>query len=120
MEKSNSIRPKKKGLKMSYTSVYAIYKTKVTPIAELKNGTLTGLAIWDYISQRCWGRDFNLFADGLDGSDFWALWKSSLLSRNEQAVILSTYAIPISIYLLMRVISFFLYSSSKQGLFPFL
>ena len=72
---------------MSHTSVYALYKTKVTCLEQLKNSHGSGPAIWDYISVKLRGRNFDMFND--DG--FWPLWKDMRLSDNERAVLLSTY-----------------------------
>ena len=72
---------------MSYTSVYSVYKTKATCLAELRNSHGSAPAIWDYISIKCTGEKFPMFNP--DG--FWKLWKDPCLSENERAVLLSTY-----------------------------
>jgi len=74
---------------MSSTSVYAIYKTKASHIDEYHNGHGSGPAIWDYISMKLTGQEFQMFGDDLDS--FWKSWKDKRLSRNEKAVLLSTY-----------------------------
>lgn len=73
---------------MSYTSLYAIYKTKAVCIKELQNGWGTGPSVWDYISVKCNGDHFNIHGDD---DKFWDLWKDSRLSDDERAVLLSTY-----------------------------
>lgn len=73
---------------MSYTSVYAIYKTKAVCLTELKNGHGSGPAMWDYIAMKCTGKNLPMFGD-VDW--FWKLWKDERLSKNEKAVLLSTY-----------------------------
>ncbi len=73
---------------MSYTSVYAVYKTKATNLKELRNGYGSGSAIWDYIALKLTGKKLPMF-DKLDW--FWPLWKDPRLNDNERAVLLSTY-----------------------------
>lgn len=72
---------------MSCTTVYAIFKTKVNVVSELKNSHGSGPAIWNYISIKLTGEKFNFF----NSSNFWPLWKHKHLSKNERAVLLSTY-----------------------------
>lgn len=73
---------------MSYTTTYQLYKTKVVPIREHRNGHGSGPAIWDYISVKLRGHPFS-YSD--NDADFWPLYKDSRLDRDEQAVLLSTY-----------------------------
>lgn len=73
---------------MSYTSVYAVYKTKATSLSEFGNGHGSGPAIWDYISIKLFKRKFSCFGDN---DEFWKSYKDNRLSRNEKAVLLSTY-----------------------------
>jgi hypothetical protein len=75
---------------MSSTSLYAVYKTKANHLSEYRNGHGSGPAIWDYISEKCFGERFNMF-DTEKEEKFWALWKDPRLTRNEKAVLLSTY-----------------------------
>lgn len=72
---------------MSRTTTFALYKTKVTAIAEHRNGHGSGPAIWDYASLKALGKKMDLFnSDG-----FWSCWKSPLLDDDEKAVLLFTY-----------------------------
>ena len=72
---------------MSTTAVYALFKTKVICIGEFHNGHGSGPAIWNYISEKLYGEKFNMF----DDNKFWPSYKSAKLSRDEKAVLLSTY-----------------------------
>jgi hypothetical protein len=72
---------------MSYTSVYAVYKTKASCLCELRNGHGSGPAIWDYIALKLTGK--RLPIGNVDW--FWKLWKDERLSENEKAVLISTY-----------------------------
>lgn len=72
---------------MSYTSVYELYRTKVSRISELQNSHGSAPAIWDYVSKKLTGENFNFF----NADSFWSLWKDEKLSENEKAVLLSTY-----------------------------
>ncbi|MCP5244820.1 MAG: hypothetical protein H6937_02170 [Burkholderiales bacterium] len=72
---------------MSYTSVYELYSTKVKRISELQNAHGSGPAIWNYISNKLTGKDFDFF----NADEFWSLWKDIRLDDNERAVLLSTY-----------------------------
>lgn len=74
---------------MSCTSLYALYKTKVNCIKELRNGHGSGTAIWDYISLKLYGHKFNIFAT--DNRIFWLSYKHSRLDNDEKVVFLSTY-----------------------------
>ena len=71
---------------MSYTSTYALFKTKVKLISEHRNGHGSGPAIWDYVSMILTGKSHRSH-----GKDFWPLWKDGRLSKAERAVLLSTY-----------------------------
>ena len=74
---------------MSYTSLYAVYKTKATRIKELKNSWGSGPAIWDYIHQKIYGTPFPMMESEL--GDFWGLWKDERLTTSEKVTLLSTY-----------------------------
>jgi len=73
---------------MSYTSVYKLYKTKVSCIEELRNGHGSGPAIWDYISLKLYGKKMSIFEQD---KNFWSSYKDQRLSEDEKAVLLSTY-----------------------------
>lgn len=70
---------------MSYTSTYELFKTKVNRIRKHQIGNGSGVAMWDYVSQKVSGKRFN-FLD-MD----WECWKSEKLSKEERVVLLSTY-----------------------------
>lgn len=72
---------------MSYTSVYALYETKVNCVAELHNGHGSGPAVWDYVSNKLYNKNFN----SCDDKNFWPSWKDSRLDDGEKAALLSTY-----------------------------
>lgn len=73
---------------MSYTRVYAIYKTKVSEISCLKNSWGSAPMLWEYISQKYLGKAFNM-ADHNDG--FWAVRKDPRMCRHDRMVFLSTF-----------------------------
>jgi len=74
---------------MSYTSLYAVYKTKAVNVEEFHNGSGSGPAIWDYISIKHDGNKMPMFGKNLDY--FWDLWKDSKYDRDEKAVFMSTF-----------------------------
>ncbi len=72
---------------MSCTSVYSLFKTKVNCEVQLRNGHGSGPAVWDYISNKLYNKNFDTFnADG-----FWGSYKDPRLDDDEVAVLLSTY-----------------------------
>ena len=72
---------------MSTTNIYELFKTKVNCIDELRNGHGSGPAIWNYISEKLYRKQFNL----MDDKEFWLSYKDKRLNDNEKAVLLSTY-----------------------------
>ena len=71
---------------MSHTSVYAVYKTKAVRIDSFQNSKFCGPVLWNYISNKLYGEDFNCF----DDEEFWGSYKDSRLSKKEKAVLLCT------------------------------
>jgi hypothetical protein len=75
---------------MSTTTVYSLFKTKVSCLNELRNGHGSGPPVWDYISLKCTGEKFPMF-DPVKSKAFWELWKDKRLNEEEKAVLLSTF-----------------------------
>jgi len=73
---------------MSSTSLYEVYRTTVTCLEELRNSWGSAPPVWDYISLKCRGKNFMMYPED---KEFWPLWKSDKLTKNERAVLLSTY-----------------------------
>ena len=72
---------------MSTTSVYELFNTKVNCVAELRNGHGSGPAIWGYIANKLYRKDFYQMND----KEFWLSYKDDRLDCDEKAVLLSTY-----------------------------
>lgn len=73
---------------MSSTSVNIVFKTRARWITDLHNGHGSGQAIWDYINTKINGEPLPMLGNV---ENFWPLWKSDCLSREEKAVLLSSY-----------------------------
>lgn len=75
---------------MSYTSVYAVYKTKAITLKELGNSHLSAALLWEYLSQKYRGKEFCMWSES-DAKDFWPIWKKPEVSYFERIVLASTY-----------------------------
>lgn len=74
---------------MSYTTLYAVFKTKASEIVDLRNSWGSGPAIWDYVALKCTGKKLSLISTDLKW--FWKLWESEKIDDDVRACLLSTY-----------------------------
>lgn len=75
---------------MNTSTLYAVYKTKVTPINEYRNGYGTAPSLWDYLCQKYLFEKFNMFDRALCDR-VWALWKSDKPHDSEKFTLMLTF-----------------------------
>lgn len=76
---------------MSYTEMFGIPKKggELVHLQNCKNSWRGGMWIWNNLSNKYLGRDFNLMEAG--DSKVWDLWKDSRLSDSEYYSLMSTF-----------------------------
>lgn len=76
---------------MSYTEMYGIPQEggELVHLQDCKNSWRGAMWIWNNLSKKYLGRDFNLMEAG--DSEVWNLWKDSKLSDSEYYSLMSTF-----------------------------
>jgi hypothetical protein len=64
---------------MSYSTLYKVYKTKVTTLKEYRNGWGTAPVIWDYLEAKYLESKTSIWTDA---QPLWGLWKDQRVPKS--------------------------------------